>query len=422
MLIAVIAVIAGCSKNEAVDPTGDNQSSETFKDYEYTANLMAGQHIYVGTVSWLDTENGSFKVTYTLTNGWTMSESHVFVGLKSVMPVNKPGAPKIGKFPYKEVHSPAVTTYTYTIPSDGFPLPPDYTDLAIAAHAVVNNPDGGTETAWAECNYTFTDKGWGTWSFFVDGAVYIPDETIYYAIQQNSNGDLVLVHINGGSDQADVILSENVASSGVVTAAAYDPITANLFFVIGNSLFVNNMNSDSPSQFIGNLLGQPAGGAFVNGYFYYFNNDPNSTHFNELIQVQIIPDGNGGFTIDENSDFSSSIYSDITVSLNITDLAVSSDGTVYLVGTDNVGTVYLTSYTSENGFYAEATQLNGDAQITFGVDGELYALHMTDGGEPIIEILDPEDPGSPPIPPDDDDDPIGGDNDDLGLLAGSDVL
>lgn len=428
MLIAVIAVIAGCSKNESVDTIGDQNS--TIKDWVYAPDLMAGQTIPVGTVTFLDTEDGSFRVTYELTGDWVMTESHVYLGLDGdAMPLNGPGAPKIGKFPYKAVHDPGVTTYTYTIPSEGLPAAPDYDGLAVSAHAVVINSNGQEETAWAECDYTYSDKGWGTWSYFAGNAEYIPDDNIYYAIQQNSNGDLVLVHINGTSDVADIILSENVAAGGEVTAAAYDPVTGYLYFVIGSTLYINNMNDDNPSMLIGELNGQPAGGAFTNGFFYYFNDDPiNNT--NELIQVQIIPDGNGGFTFAENVDFSGNIYDDVTVTMNITDLAVSGDGTVYLVGTDDNGTpadlsddvVYLTSYTMADGFYAEATQLNGDAQITFGTDGELYALHLSENGEPIIEILDPAVPGGPPIPPDDDEDPIGGDTDDLGFLVGMDVL
>ena len=48
-------------------------------------------------------------------------------------------------------------------------------------------------------------------------------------------------------------------------------------------------------------------------------------------------------------------------------------------------------------------------------------MHLSESGDPIIEILDPADPGGPPIPPDDDD-LLTGDIDDLGMMAGVDFL
>jgi hypothetical protein len=107
------------------------------------------------------------------------------------------------------------------------------------------------------------------------------------------------------------------------------------------------------------------------------------------------------------------------------------DGTIYLIGTDDNGTpndpsddiIYLVSYTSDNGYVAEPTQLNGDAKISFGQDGELYAFHFNTDGDPVIEILDPASPGSPPIPPGDDTPPpLDGDSDAIDILAGSDLI
>lgn len=430
VVLAALLAFVGCQKQEVSDLQGDG---DALKDWVYTTELYAGQHILVGSVTFLDDENGNFRVTYTLDGGWTMSESHVYLGLVDDLPLNGPGAPKIGKFPFKEVHDPAVTSYTYVIPSDGLPPAPDYTDLAVAAHAVVNNPDGGDETAWAACDYTFADRGWGTWSYFAAGAEHIPDDEIFYAIQQTADGSLVLVYIHLNSGEATIILSELVASGGgEATAAAYDPITGNLFFVIGNELYVTNLNDGDPSELITTLLGQPVGGTFLNGSFYYFNNDPLSAHYGEIIQVQISPDGNGGWTIIENPGFSSNLFNDlIGYNLVISDMTISEDGTIHLIGTDDNGTpydtsddiIYLVTYTAENGYVAEPTLLIGDAKITYGQDGQLYAFHFTPEGDPVIEILDPASPGSPPVPPGTDTSPpLGGDIGAIDIVAGSDLI
>ncbi len=112
----------------------------------FNTRLMAGQNIEVGSVSVI--ENGTnLEVTYTITDpNWTIVETHLYTGDCGQQPMNGQGNPQVGRFPYKEVHDPAVSTFTYSIDLLGLS-----DSGCIAAHAVVVSADGTiTHTAWGE--------------------------------------------------------------------------------------------------------------------------------------------------------------------------------------------------------------------------------------------------------------------------------
>lgn len=319
LLIAVVAVLAGCSKHEVVDNPGLEGAAT--KAYSMTVDLMAGQNINVGTVSFYDPTDGNggpLEVTYTLTGGWTMTESHVYAGPTGDMPVNQPGAPKIGKFPYQETHA-NVTTYTYSIPLGEV----DMGNFAIAAHCVVNN--NGTETGWASGDKTFNDKGWGTYiSNFYAPSNFVPNDL--YAIQKTTDGtfNLVLIDANNGSE--DLIYSENITgSNGTISGAAYDPLTSHVFFTMGNGLYANNLNNDNPTYLIASLSTSDIGGTTFNGdsYFYYNNT------LHTIVQVQMSYDdassvwsSNGENIVSPTMDISTFEVTDIT----------SYNNTIFLIG------------------------------------------------------------------------------------------
>ena len=400
LLIAVIAVIAACSKHEVLDknPSDTLNGDQNLKDYFALppVDLWAGQNILVGSVEFVKTDDDYFEAIYTLAGGWTMSESHLYAGDQELMPRNTPGAPKIGKFPFKETHDPAVTTYTYSISIADLTKPPMEPGFAIAAHCVVNNPNASEETAWAEGNVPFSDKsGWSTYiNDFYAAAV---EMTILYGIQETTEGNLILVHINVTSGVSDVIYTENISISGTVDAAAYDQLTGNFFFVIGNTLYVNNLNNDAGSVIVGTLTGIAYGGTFLNGYYYYLDADPNSGNYNEIIEVSLIYDPNTGWSLIENPYYSEAMP--VTYDLNITDLAVN-NGTMYLIGENNLAnTIDMLAYDGTAWSNLLATDLTFAAQITTGIDDELYVIEA--GGE--LSIIDPETGISyPPIgdPPD----------------------
>ena len=106
-----------------------------------TRILWAGQNIPVGT---LDVEiiDDDLVVTFTTLGGWTLTETHLYVG------TSQPTKSAPGKFPYKQDHPGGVTSYTYIIPLEDIGNGPR---LYLAAHAVVENLYKDLEeTAWAK--------------------------------------------------------------------------------------------------------------------------------------------------------------------------------------------------------------------------------------------------------------------------------
>jgi len=115
-------------------------SADTWYQIEQT-ELIAGQNIDAGTVTVYVNEAGTqFKVVYdTGDSGWLISETHLWVG------EGAPAKAAPGKFPYKSVYSPAVSSAEYIVD-----IPEVSGDtVCFAAHAVVvNAASGKTETAW----------------------------------------------------------------------------------------------------------------------------------------------------------------------------------------------------------------------------------------------------------------------------------
>jgi len=138
-----------------------------------TAVLYAGQNIDAGTVTvWNDEDN--LYVTYETGGGWSLVETHLEVAADlSDIPQTKSSNPIPGKFESSAEHEPGVTSYTYTIPLNGWM--PGMT-LYIAAHAVVVQEDGGTiitETAWGD-GEDFLGANWATYMTYVIEGPWLP--------------------------------------------------------------------------------------------------------------------------------------------------------------------------------------------------------------------------------------------------------
>ncbi|MFZ1369838.1 MAG: hypothetical protein WAR78_05630 [Ferruginibacter sp.] len=134
--------------------------------------LIAGQTINSGTVS-VTNDSLYIYVTYTATNGWKISQTHLYVGDCALIPVNNPGNPIPGQFPYASAHA-NVTSYTYQIPLSQIPAG---TCGCIAAHAVVkqfdaNNQQTGQETAWG--NGVRINLSGGNWGMKFDYCSCVP--------------------------------------------------------------------------------------------------------------------------------------------------------------------------------------------------------------------------------------------------------
>ena len=128
--------------------------------------LFAGQTMNAGTVS-VTNDSNYIYVTYNTANGWLLTQTHLYVGDCATIPVNNPGNPIPGQFPYNTTHSNA-TTYTYQIPITAIPAG---SCGCIAAHAVVVklNTAGSvvsTQTGWG--NGTQINTGSGNWGMKFD--------------------------------------------------------------------------------------------------------------------------------------------------------------------------------------------------------------------------------------------------------------
>ena len=132
-----------------VDPPGGCAPTEVA--------LIAGQNINAGTVTVTNDANFIY-VTYATTNGWTISQTHLYVGDCALIPVNHAGNPQPGHFPYTGTHS-NVTSYTYQVPISAIP---EGDCGCIAAHCVVNKsgPGGGTQTAWGNGSQINVGGSW----------------------------------------------------------------------------------------------------------------------------------------------------------------------------------------------------------------------------------------------------------------------
>ncbi len=99
---------------------------------------------------------------YSTANGYMLTQTHLFAGNCSNIPVNNQGNPVPGRFPYKSTHN-NITSYTYEIPISAIPAG---NCGCIAAHAVVvkRNEAGNIideQTAWGS-GYRISPQGnWG---------------------------------------------------------------------------------------------------------------------------------------------------------------------------------------------------------------------------------------------------------------------
>jgi hypothetical protein len=116
--------------------------------------LLAGQTINSGSVA-VTNDGENLTVTYSTIDGWKMTEIHLYVGEYEYAPQNNGGNPQPGKFPYKENFSGGVTEYSKVIPMNTLPE-----CFIVAAHAVVRNGSGNTETGWAQ-GTGFPGNNWG---------------------------------------------------------------------------------------------------------------------------------------------------------------------------------------------------------------------------------------------------------------------
>lgn len=383
ILFAAMLLMTSCVKPETIDEESDkwNGYQKYLKMGEQYHTLWAGKHINVGTVTYGIDENANFYVTYDCSaSGWKISETHLFAGDKRTMPLNKPGAPKIGLFPNSGIHNPKVSTFTYRIPLTSLP-PCEEPGFVVASHCVVHSPGGRIETAWAEGDFTFTDKGWGWYDIYFYNQP-ANQFTILYGTAY-TNDTLKLYHLDITSGAIELILEEYVGNaSGNYDGAAYDNESGIFFFTNYNTgaLWGNMLTGEDPSYCAGMLNGTSASGTFCDGAYYYVNEEEhtiNMVTFNNdwMIAGELILDTLPALVV-------------------VNDIAMSPGGDfLYIMGQyDGSPAELITWNVSDQTFYSMAVTISEGAQIAFGSDGVLYAIAPVsdDGDSNYVYSIDTE--------------------------------
>jgi hypothetical protein len=367
-LFILIVTILSCSscitQNEETEPQLNwNGYDRCLGTGEITHPLWAGGYKNIGNVTYGFDHDANFYVIYDCsTSGWLITETHNFAGDKKNLPVDKSGHPEIRQFPNSAKHNPGLSIIKYRIPLEK--LPPNASPgFVVASHCFVQSPDGQTETAWAEGDYTFAgnDAGW------YDAFFYNPPLDQYPVLYSTTyrSDSLVLYHLDVKSGLADLVLKEPVGKTARANhSATFDIETCMFFFTKNpsNELWLNLLNGESSPFCAGKLSGPPAGGAYHKGDYYYVNKA-----LNTLNRV--------GFT--NNWMISDDIMLDtFPGSVRIWDIAMSQAGDcIYMIGKIDSGSTELIAWNlADETFYSTSITLKKASRIAFGSDNLLYSI------------------------------------------------
>ncbi len=378
--ILALLVLAACQR-----PTDTGQPADKWNGYgslksgEIVKTLWAGQNIDVGTVTYGIDDNANFYVTCQTTGDWLISEAHMFAGDKADMPVNKPGKPKIGKFPNSGTYDPWVNSVTFTVPLSELP-PAEDPGFVVATHAVVHNTSNNQEeTAWGDGEFKFSDKGWGWYATYYYNQDDNPFIVMYGTEYRNDSLMVYLINLTTGG--SDLILSEYIGTTntGAYDAAAYDSESGNLFFATypEGELWINPLDGTSSSFLAGTLSGEAQSAAFYDGNYYYVD-----AVTNEIKMVSF--DSNWNVSTETTT-------STIPESVTVSDIAISPDGSyIYMVGEMSDGSTELIEYDMVNDSYSSLSiTLDSSTQIAYGSDSVLYGIEDSSSGGETAYTIDP---------------------------------
>jgi hypothetical protein len=324
-----------------------------------------------------------FHVIFTIENGWEMTESHMYCGNLHKMPMRKQDRdailyeidtlihPKIGLFHSAAVHDPAVTTYEYWWPCDSLPPGDDGNGngavrFVVASHCVVVKP-GENETAWAHGNKPFNDRSWGWYDEISYDWNHDPGEGPYkiiYGIEMGDAYSLIINRYDLTNHDIETVDVEHVPTAGPYDCAAFDGNDEILFVDVStNDLYSIDLTDNTDPDPLGSLTGDPAGGTFYDGKYYYVDNSTMT-----IYEVSFLPNGEMDTEIDL------AVIPDASNITTVNDLAVSSYGTtLYIVGYTGTD-VYLVEFDMANQTFSPShyfSQLNTTVQIAFA-ENDLY--------------------------------------------------
>jgi hypothetical protein len=198
-ILCIFTLLSGCKKetispeslsSDRVEETNEAESINCEAACEKTVDLMAGQHIKVGSVHYKNNPDGYIYVTYTVNAPWEITFVSLYIGNCSQIPKNLTGNPIPGQFPYKYTLPDGTTSYTIKVSRNSVP-----NCGCIAAHASVKNTQtGATETAWGKgTRFTYTNWamyyqycladclpncGYSAWYWFVDQTTPWPKSSL----------------------------------------------------------------------------------------------------------------------------------------------------------------------------------------------------------------------------------------------------
>jgi hypothetical protein len=367
LFIAAALIILSCHKQNPLENKGETDlGHSSFKYGEIEHTLFGGQTIPVGTVTIGVTEDGSnyIYVKYETNPGWYIKETHVFVGpAGSQIPVNKPGNPKIGHFPFSTDHQYGDGTTLVTYPTIPYVI---NSPFVVATHAVVYSDNGQEETAWAynEANSTrFSGKRWGWFQSYTWDGEQPAQSNLLYLTEYDEDGILHIYQVNLTTGEVIEISQEEF--EGAINGAAWDSESNQFFFVSesGNELWVSDFDEDAPANLVGTLDPSAIEGTFLNDTYYYFDED------NQLWAI----------TLDEDMNMGQLLIGSIGSELSIIDLAASPDGQgLYIIVVNDEGVSELIYYNFNDETVRLVASLGENLfQIGVDEDGNIHVIEDT---------------------------------------------
>lgn len=171
LLVSAAVFFSACNKTDEMVPGKSGTTATIQKDlknglvycgdpenFPVTVPLMAGKTIKAGYVEF-GNDLTNMYLTYHATDGWLLSEVHLFVGDFGAIPMTKKGNVIPGQFPYFKYFNPGATSYTFVIPLEELGE-----CSTLAFHAAVTKQKGDVtikETAWAQLENSFAKPNWG---------------------------------------------------------------------------------------------------------------------------------------------------------------------------------------------------------------------------------------------------------------------
>ncbi len=120
---------------------------------ETCVELVAGQPVpmapatTIGDIC-LETHEGNVVVRFRAAQGWNFTETQLAVASAlGGIPRAQEGVPIIGRFPYRQAHTPMVSEYLVSIPLAELGVSPGE-EVIVAAHASMINTAGVEEGGW----------------------------------------------------------------------------------------------------------------------------------------------------------------------------------------------------------------------------------------------------------------------------------